>query len=127
VSWQDLHLASYIFLAADSDAFLPAQAAGAACEPPQLMQMALILVDLLSNSQNLGYGFEGLTAKIHIEAGNDHSHTAIGQLLTHLHDGFVEELRLINSNYPRVVVNFFEDLPGALNRNGQNPGGIMTL
>src|SRR4051812_21933609 len=56
-----------------------------------------------SHAEELWHRAEGKAAKIHVEAGDDHSHPSISEALRDFDDRVVKELSLVDAGNPSIV------------------------
>jgi hypothetical protein len=70
---------------------------------------------IFRTGEEMGQGAEWLAAKIHIKTCTYDTHSAPDQLINDIEDTFVKELRLINGDHRRIVVERVENLGGAAN------------
>ena len=60
-------------------------------------------LDIFSNCHKGGHRTERLAGEIHIEAGNDYPYTSVSKFLHNLHDCFIKELSLVNSDHFHIA------------------------
>src|SRR2546423_12797333 len=69
-----------------------------------------------SDREKLRHWAKRLAPEIHIEAGNDHPDSAVGELLSDLDDSFIKKLGLIDPNDSGIVLDQAQDVLSLLNR-----------
>src|SRR5688572_22268492 len=84
------------------------------------------LVHDLRHRHELGHRAKGLTPEVGIRAGEDHAAAAGRQRRREVHDGAVEELRLVNGNDLRYRIETLSDLRRRIDRNRLHHPPVVT-
>ena len=63
----------------------------------------MYLCHLVGYGAQSRYRPEGRTLEIHVQAGDNHAHTVVGELVAHLYEIHAEELCLVDAHHVEVV------------------------
>ena len=78
------------------------------------------LIDIIGYRHERGHRSEGLPLEVHVEPCDDDAHAAVSQLIAHVHDTHVEELRLVDADHIAVVGKEEDVLTGIDGRRGDD-------